>query len=95
MAGTDEQMGRLQEKLQQLARQQGVLRKENSALQQQLAQAREERAALATQVQELQQAVSLMKLAAGSMNDREKKEFEKQVNKFIREIDKCIAYLSQ
>ncbi|RYZ22649.1 MAG: hypothetical protein EOO16_08315 [Chitinophagaceae bacterium] len=95
MAGTDEQMARLQEKLQQLAKQQGVLRKEATTLQQQLAQAREERAALAAQVQDLQQALSLMKLAAGSMNDKEKKEFEKQLNKFIREIDKCIAYLSQ
>jgi chromosome segregation ATPase len=94
MAATEEQIGRLQEKLQLLAKQQQGLRKENAALQQQLLQAQEERTALGARVQELQQAISLMKVAAGNMNDKEKKEFEKQVNKFIREIDKCIAYLS-
>jgi chromosome segregation ATPase len=94
MAGSEQPILRLQEKLQQLVRQQAQLRKDNTSLQQQLARAQEERAALAAQVQELQQVVSLMKVAAGNMNDKDKKEFEKQVNGFIRQIDKCIAYLS-
>lgn len=84
----------LQEKLQQLVKQQQRLRKENTELQQQLARAAEERQALSTQVHDLQQAVSLMKLAAGNLSDIEKKEFEKQVTRFVKEIDKCIAYLS-
>ncbi|RYY39514.1 MAG: hypothetical protein EOO08_09390 [Chitinophagaceae bacterium] len=88
------QMISLQEKLQQLVKQQQRLRKENTELQQQLARAAEERQALSTQVHDLQQAVSLMKLAAGNLSDIEKKEFEKQVTRFVKEIDKCIAYLS-
>ncbi|RYY86194.1 MAG: hypothetical protein EOO15_15145 [Chitinophagaceae bacterium] len=91
---SSEHMMRLQEKLQQLVKQQQRLRKENAELQQQLARAAEERQTLSTQVQDLQQAVSLMKLAAGNLNDTEKKEFEKQVTRFVKEIDKCIAYLS-
>ncbi|GAB4094199.1 hypothetical protein [Flaviaesturariibacter terrae] len=94
MAESEQHIARLQEKLQLLVKQQQRLRKDNEELQQQLARANGERQALAGQVQDLQQAVGLMKLAAGSLNDTEKKEFEKQVNKFIREIDKCIAYLS-
>jgi DnaJ-domain-containing protein 1 len=87
-------ISRIQEKLQQLVKQQQRLRKDNADLQQKLAKSREEQAALATQVQDLQQMVSLLKLAAGSLNDKEKKDFEKQVNKLVRDIDKCIAYLS-
>ena len=94
MTGSEQQIARLQEKLLLLLKQQQRLRSENEDLRRQLAQATTDRLALAGQVQDLQQAVALMKLAAGNLNDTEKREFEKQINKFIREIDKCIAYLS-
>jgi len=89
-----EQIVRLQEKLQQLLRQQQKLRKENEDLRIQLQQADTARVSLNTRVQELQQVVALMKLAAGNLNDKEKKDFEKEINRFVREIDKCIAFLS-
>ncbi|TCZ73661.1 hypothetical protein [Flaviaesturariibacter aridisoli] len=94
MTPSEQQIARLQEKLLLLVKQQQRLRSENAELRQQLAQATDDRQALAVQVQDLQQAVALMKLAAGSLNDTEKRAFEKQVNKFIREIDKVIAHLS-
>lgn len=94
MAASDQHMARLQEKVQLLVKQQQRLRAENAELQAQLTRATEDRQVLGSQVQDLQQAVALMKLAAGNLSDAEKKEFEKQVNRFIREIDKVIGYLS-
>jgi hypothetical protein len=33
-------------------------------------------------------------LSGGDMNEKDKKDFEKQINKYVKEIDKCIAFLS-
>ena len=45
-------------------------------------------------VEELQQQVSILKMAAGEMSDKDKKIFERKLNQYIKEIDKTIAYLS-
>ncbi len=46
-------------------------------------------------IEELQQQSSILKLASGEMSDKDKKNFEKKINQYIKEIDKCIAFLSQ
>jgi predicted nuclease with TOPRIM domain len=90
----DQQFNSIHEKLQTLVRQHGKLKKENEALRQQLEQQKKDNSELEGHIVELQNIVSIMKLAAGNMNDKEKKDFEKQINRFVKEIDKCIAYLS-
>jgi predicted nuclease with TOPRIM domain len=91
----DQQFNSINEKLQTLIRQHTRLKKENETLRQQLAQQQRNNTELEGHIVELQNIVSIMKLAAGDMNDKEKKDFEKQINRFVKEIDKCIAYLSQ
>jgi hypothetical protein len=44
---------------------------------------------------ELRQQVSILKLNAGGMNDRDKKEIEKKINSYLKEIDRCIALLGE
>jgi hypothetical protein len=39
--------------------------------------------------------VAILKVATGEMNEADKREFEKKINQYIREIDRCIAFLSQ
>ncbi|MBD0368004.1 MAG: hypothetical protein ICV53_18105, partial [Flavisolibacter sp.] len=46
-------------------------------------------------VTELHQQIAILKMAAGEMDTKDKKDFEKQINQYIRDIDKCIAHLSQ
>ena len=46
-------------------------------------------------MEELQQQVAVLKLAAGEMSDKDKKTFERKLNQYIKEIDKAIAYLSE
>jgi hypothetical protein len=44
---------------------------------------------------DLEQQVTVAKLASGGMDERDKKNFEKTINQYIKEIDKCISFLSQ
>jgi hypothetical protein len=91
----DQQFNIVNEKLQQLLRQHIRLQKENVELKLELKRCQEMDAQRLMRIDELQQQVAILKIAAGEMTDKDKKEFEKKINQYIREIDKCIAYLSQ
>ena len=95
MSVIDNQFNIINDKLQQLMKLQGQLRKENEKLRNDLEQAKAKENAAQNLVQELQQQTSVLKLAAGEFNQKDKKDFEKQINQYIREIDKCISFLSQ
>ncbi len=43
----------------------------------------------------LEEKVNILKAASGKMNEADKKEFEKNINRYIRDIDKCISLLSE
>ena len=91
----DQQFTTLNEKLQQLLKQYHRLQKENDRLREELQQSKNKEMEGYRQIEELQQQMGILKLAAGEMNDRDKREFEKKINQYIREIDKCISFLSQ
>ena len=91
----DQQFTSLNEKLQQLLKQYSRLQKENERLREELVQSRKREHETLNRVDELQQQNGILKLTAGDMNDRDKKDFEKKVNQYLREIDKCISFLSQ
>lgn len=91
----DQQFTTLNEKLQQLLRQYGRLQKENERLKEELQQSKNKETEIHIKVDELQQQVGILKLASGEMSERDKKEFEKKINQYLREIDKCISFLSQ
>ncbi len=95
MSVIDNQFNIINDKLQQLLKLQVQLRKENEKLRIDLEQAKAKENAAQNLVQELQQQTSVLKLAAGEFNQKDKKDFEKQINQYIREIDKCISFLSQ
>lgn len=91
----DQQFTILNEKLQQLLKQYTRLQKENERLKEELQQSRNSVAETQYKMDELQQQLSILKLGTGEMNEKDKKEFEKKINQYIREIDKCISFLSQ
>lgn len=91
----DQQFTTLNEKLQQLLRQYNRLQKENERLKEELQQSKNREVEIQTKIDELQQQISILKLGSGDMSERDKKEFEKKINSYIREIDKCISFLSQ
>lgn len=91
----DEQFNVLYEKLQQLLHQQARLQRENKKLQEDLLLAKKQEAANRNKVDELQQQVAILKLAAGEMSEKDKKTFERKLNQYIKEIDKAITHLSE
>ena len=89
----DQQFTRITEKLQALLRNMQRLEKENEKLREQLVTAQQLQAATEEQVKVLQNQASILKLAGGDMPEKEKKAFERTINKYIRDIDRCIAHL--
>ena len=95
MSDLEQHIKRINDKLQQLLKNYQQLQKDNERqgrLIDTLQQAKEKDM---QQINELQEKVSILKAASGQMNDADKKEFEKNINKYIREIDKCIGMLSE
>ena len=95
MGELEQHIRRLNDKLQQVLKDYQQLQKDNlrqSALIEELKKAKE---TSAQQVETLRQQVGILKAAAGNMNEADKKEFEKTINRYLRDIDKCIGILSE
>jgi hypothetical protein len=91
----DNQFNTINEKLQLLLKQHQRLKKENERLREEL-EAQKQKDLLAQQtIQELHQQIDILKLASGDMSEKDKKGFERKINQYVKEIDKCIAFLSQ
>ncbi|HNG62167.1 MAG TPA: hypothetical protein PLK54_00360 [Ferruginibacter sp.] len=95
MGELEQHIRRVNDKLQQVLKDYQQLQKDNlrqSALIEELKKAKE---TSAQQVEMLKQQVGILKAAAGNMNEADKKEFEKTINRYLRDIDKCIGILSE
>lgn len=95
MSTTEEQLKRIQDKLQQLLKQYTAVRRENEKLKEELHSVQEKLSAQLHSAEDLKQQVSVLKLNAGGMNDADKKELEKKINSYLKEIDRCIALLGE
>ena len=91
----DNRFNIIYDKLQQLLKQYNRVKKENEQLKKELEQQKQLDEQSKQKVEELHQQISILKLAAGEMDDKDKKEFEKKINRYIKELDKTIAYLSK
>ena len=91
----DIQFNTLNDKLQLLIRQHNRLQKENEKLKEELAEAKTMENGLKGRADELQQQISILKVAAGEMSDKDKKEFDRKIGQYIKEVDRCISFLSQ
>ena len=91
----DQQFNIINDKLQQLLKQQARLKKENERLLMELESCIDKETSYQQKIDELSQQIGILKLGASDMNEKDKKEFEKKINQYIKEIDKCIAFLGQ
>ena len=91
----EQQLKRIQDKLQQLLKQYNRLQKENERLKEELQHSKSKDTETQRRMEELGQQVSILKVASGEMSEKDKKDFEKKINQYVREIDKCISFLSQ
>lgn len=91
----DQQFNTISDKLQQLLKQFSRLQKENERLKTELQQAQQIEIVSQQKMEALEQQIIILKTASGELNEMDKKKFEKKINQYIREIDKCISFLSQ
>jgi septal ring factor EnvC (AmiA/AmiB activator) len=91
----EEHIQRINEKLQQLLKHYRASQKENEKLKKEIADIRGLQVEKIRQMEELEQKVAILKTATNNMNDEDKTALEKRLNYFIREIDRCIATLSE
>ena len=95
MSDLKQNIKRINDKLQQLLKNYQQLQKENSRQSELIKQLKETKEKDHQQIIALQEKISILKAAAGKMNEADKNEFEKNISQYIREIDKCIGILSE
>jgi membrane protein involved in colicin uptake len=93
--GVEAQLRRIQDKMLALVKQKDGLLKENGKLKEVVEQLRQEQVRYAGRLEQLQQQVEILKATRGSMSEGEKRTMEKRLGQYIREIDRCIALLSE
>ena len=89
------QLKRIQEKLQQVLKLQATLQNENQRLKRELEKSTNYSLAQQQTLDDLKQQVEVLKITSGDWDEKDKKEFEKRINGYIKEIDRCIALLSE
>jgi len=94
MTDLEKQLKRIQDKLQLLLKQQALLQKENQRLQIELENCKATALLNQEVTDNLKQQVEILKISSGNWDESDKKEFEKRINNYIKEIDRCIAFLS-
>jgi 5'-deoxynucleotidase YfbR-like HD superfamily hydrolase len=92
---TEAQIRRILDKLQLLLRQRDLLLKENGKLKEELERLQELQRGHQTKLELLQQQVEVLGVTKAVMSDEEKKELEKRLGQYIREIDRCITLLGE
>jgi hypothetical protein len=85
----------IQSKLQRLLRKQTFLEKENAKLAIENQAFENSNKELKERVFLLEQQVSILKTSIGTLDNQEKKDFEKNINEYIKTIDKCISILNK
>lgn len=95
MRTTEQHLKQIQDKLQKLIKNYSAVQKENSRLKEELGMAKQQADLYQKNIEVLKQQVDVLKMGAVEMNEADKKEFEKRINSYVKEIDRCIALLSE
>lgn len=95
MSPADLQLKRIQEKARQLVKQYQQLQQENEQLRKEARVLAEKQEFYKTRVENLEEKVTALKTATGQYNEADKKEIEKKLNYYLKEIDRCITMLSE
>jgi hypothetical protein len=78
-----------------MLKQSAAVQKEKEKLEKELGKIKDQNAQYLHTIDTLKEQVGILKAGNGDMNELDKKEFEKRINNYIKEIDRCIALLSE
>lgn len=91
---SSDQLKGVMEKLQELVRKHELLKKENEKLRTEVIHAKQRESGFIEQISSLEQKVMVLKVGTGRLDDTEKKELDKKLHAYLKEIDRCISMLS-
>jgi hypothetical protein len=94
MSKIEEHIDSINAKLQSLLKKYVALKKENSILSNELEILKENEKAFLEKIDSLQLREGIRKASLGELADGEKKDFEKRINQYIKDLDKCISMLN-
>ena len=94
MSNEEQSLQRINDKLQQVAQRYQSLQKENQQLTREIRVLKEREEAREKRSLKLELKMAAIKTATGRLDESEKKDIDKRLNHYIREIDRCIAMLS-
>ena len=95
MEGLQEQLKRITEKLHQVVHRYHLLHKEHVHMWFVVVALRDKEKARLIRIDELEMKMTALQTVTGQLNETEKKDVEKRINRYIRDIDRCIALLSE
>lgn len=81
--------------MQLLVKKHQQLEKENKKLKDELITLKEQQYGRKQEIEVLEMQNAILKASQQQLDDKEKKELEKKLHLFIKEIDRCIALLSE
>ena len=95
MTESEQHLKRIQDKVQHLLKQHIAMQKENKSLKEELDSLKKDALQFRENSDSLKQQVEILKYSNGEMGDEDKKQFEKRINTYLKEIDRCIIMLSR
>jgi len=95
MSDLEIQLKRVQAKLQQLLKVHTALKKENDELKIELGKAQQQAEKNFQYAEDLKRKIEIIRISSGTWDEKDKKAFEKRINGYIKEIDRCITLLSE
>ena len=85
----------INDKLQLLLKKNASIQKDNELLTKDIKDLKDREEEYKNTIFMLHQKVNILKAASGKMNEADQREFEKRIDQYIKEIDKCIGVLSE
>jgi len=86
---------RINEKLQLLLKQYYRIEQENTKYRQQLADQKQQHVTMTERMEQMEQQVVILKAATSQLSEPDKKELDKKLNHYLKEIDRCINMLNE
>jgi len=94
MKTIEEHINFINSKLQVLLKKYAAIQKENANLNREIELYKEREQQTLQKIDFLEMQVRILKTSMGSMDDKEKKDFEKKINQYVKDLDKCMAMLN-
>jgi len=90
----EEHINALNIKLQLLLKKYAAIQKENLTLHNEIETLKKNERDYVEKINSLEIQAGILKASAGKLADKEKHDFEKRINQYIKDLDKCMAMLN-